>query len=139
MFSRKPSLFAVALRLGKDLGDRKVLCGIGEERLIGSPRKKTMQLAGVDFTGDKDVLSRGDAVLLVVLDLVIAVEGKTVFDVAPYPVDRDPFLRLGNLADDGSQRPGRVGGVEQADVFLGRGEGRQAEKGTDTEAHKAHR
>ena len=116
----KPGLFAsLPLRLGKDLVNGEILGRIGEEGLVGSAGEESMQLAGIDFAGYQDVLLRRNAVLLIILDQVITVEGKAVFHVAPYLVDGDSFLWTGNLADDGSKRPGRISSVQQADVFLG--------------------
>ena len=112
----------IHLRLGEDLVNREILRRIGKERLVGSAGQQSVQLADIDFAGYQDVLPGGDAVLVIILDQVITVEGKAIFDVAPYLVDGDVLVRPGNLADDGGQRTGGVGSVQQADVFLGGGD-----------------
>ena len=46
-----------ALRFGKYLVNRKVLRRIGEKRLVGPASEQAIQLAGIDFTGDQNVLT----------------------------------------------------------------------------------
>src|ERR1700733_11637883 len=129
---------SVCLRLGEDLVDRKILRRIRKEWLVGSASQQSVQLAGIRFAGDEDVLPGRNAVLLIVVDQVIPVKGKAIFDVAPYLVYGDAFVRPLNLADDGSQRAGRVGRVQQLDVLLGSRDCRQAKERTDPEDKQQH-
>jgi len=63
------------LRFGKYLVNGKVLRRIREKRLVGPAGEQAIQLAGIDFTGDQDVLPRGNPLLDIVVHLVVAVEG----------------------------------------------------------------
>src|SRR5690242_12761265 len=66
------------LLLGEDLIDGEILRGVGEEGLIGAADEDAGQLVDVDLPRHEDVLPGGDAVLLVVVDPGVSVEGKSI-------------------------------------------------------------
>ena len=88
----------------------------------------------------KHMLLVGNAIFVVVDDLLIAIEREAVFNVAAHVKYRDGFAGGRDLSQFFGQRPRRVGAIEEMNHALGGGDFGNAEERPDAvnEQHQNH-